>query len=487
MAIETLQLQANKRLLKEDLFKKEEELRTKEPALEKRKKDLERALEEMKTREDKELIDQEAEAYKKDELDVKAIKDEVERIQGEIQEVEDKIKSLESETEEKTKKEKTEGRGGVPFMENRATNFFGMTRSERDFFIAQPEVRDLLENVRKIGRRSSTVQNIQLTIPETMLELIRQKITEFSKMLKHTRLISLKGKGRERIVGEASEAVWTEMCASTNELTFGFHDVEVDGFMVSGFFAICNAILEDNDVNLTSELIKALGKSIGTALDRAILFGEGNRMPLGMVTRLAQTAKPSGYRQTAREWVDLSSSNIVTINATDSKGSKLFASLLDKSSAMDNDYDDGKFFWAMNKKTYNYLRAQALTFNSSGVIVAKVEEEMPIIGGKIEIVSKKIIGDNQIVAGYDGLYTVAERAGMKISQSEHVRFLENQTIIKGVARYDGLPVIPEGFMMIGINGETPKTTSEFSPDKANKKEDGADDGGADDGDSGDGE
>ena len=49
-------------------------------------------------------------------------------------------------------------------------------------------------------------------------------------------------------------------------------------------------------------------------------------------------------------------------------------------------------------------------------------------------------------------------------QSEHVRFLEDQTIFKGTARYDGKPAIREAFAVIGIGGapntESPKFAGE---------------------------
>ena len=38
---------------------------------------------------------------------------------------------------------------------------------------------------------------------------------------------------------------------------------------------------------LAGEIIDALGRAIGLALDKAILYGTGTRMPLGIVTRLA--------------------------------------------------------------------------------------------------------------------------------------------------------------------------------------------------------
>ena len=65
------------------------------------------------------------------------------------------------------------------------------------------------------------------------------------------------------------------------------------------------------------------------------------------------------------------------------------------------------------------------------------------------------IPDDVIIGGYGDLYLLAERAGTAISQSEHARFIEDQTVFKGTARYDGLPVIAEGFVAIGIGGTKP--------------------------------
>ena len=112
------------------------------------------------------------------------------------------------------------------------------------------------------------------------------------------------------IQGGINEAIWTECCANLNEGTLGFNDVEVDCNKVGAYFAVCNAVLEDSDVALATELAIALSKGIGLALDKAILYGTGIKMPQGVMSRLAQTAEPSGYPATARPWVDLHTTNI---------------------------------------------------------------------------------------------------------------------------------------------------------------------------------
>ena len=63
---------------------------------------------------------------------------------------------------------------------------------------------------------------------------------------------------------------------------------------------------------------------------------------------------------------------------------------------------------------------------------------------------------------------LAERAGVQLATSEHYRFVEDQTVFRGTARYDGKPVIAEGFVGIGIAGTAPDADDvTFASDTAN--------------------
>ena len=64
-------------------------------------------------------------------------------------------------------------------------------------------------------------------------------------------------------------------------------------------------------------------------------------------------------------------------------------------------------------------------------------------------------------------YLLAERAGTTLGQSEHVRFLEDQTVFKGTARYDGHPSIAEAFGVMSITTDAPATSVVFPQDTAN--------------------
>lgn len=345
------------------------------------------------------------------------------------------------------------------------TRFFGMTAQQRDAFMARDDVKEFLQRVRELSHEKRSVTGAELLIPTVMLDLLRQNISEYSKLISKVNLRSVPGKARQTVAGAIPEAVWTEMCAKLNELSVSFTAVEVDGYKVGGFIAICNAVLEDSDISLAQEIITSLGASIGYALDKAILYGTGTKMPMGIVTRLAQSVQPETYPATARAWADLHTSNIKTITEANSAGAKLFQNVLKAFGTAKSKYSRGIKFWAMNETTYNTFMAESLSINATGAVVAGMNATMPVVGG--DVVLLDFIPDNNIIAGYGDLYLLAERAGTALAQSEHALFTEDQTVFKGTARYDGLPVIAEAFVAIGINAVAPTTSMSFATDSAN--------------------
>ena len=354
--------------------------------------------------------------------------------------------------------------GGIPNMENR--EFFGMSPERRDAFFAREDVKGWLANVRAIGRtvgQTRTVSGQELLIPEVVLPLIRDSVNKNSKLMKHVNVQRVGGTARQIIMGDIPEAVWTEMCKKLNELALDFSAAEVDGYKVGGYIAVCNAVLDDSDINLATVIIDALGQAIGYAVDKAIVYGKGTKMPMGFVTRLAQTEAPADAPANAREWKDLSTSNIQTV--PEATGSKLFAAIVKAASAAKAKNGNGKF-WVMNEATYGSLMAELITFNSAGAIVSGMNMQMPVVGGQIEILD--FMPDNNIGFGYGSKYLLAERAGTAIESSEHVRFIEDQTVLKGTARMDGMPVIEEAFVLMGIHGTAPTTSINFAADLANQ-------------------
>lgn len=429
-----------------------------------REKELEAAIDEAQTEEEKEAVNQEVEQYEKDKAENE---ESVRNLEQEVSDTEKELADLEEKQRQAAPAADTTKRGEdtVKTMTTRK-KFFGMNNQERDAFLAREDVHTFLERVRTLGTENRSITNAELTIPDVMLELLRENIEGYSKLYKYVNVKSVPGKARQNIQGTIPEGVWTEMYAALNELSLSFNNTEVDGYKVGGYLVINNAVLKDSDVNLAETIVTALGQAIGLALDKAILYGKGTKMPLGIVTRLAQAAKPESYPETARTWVDLSSTNIKSI-AADKTGVELFKEIIKASGAAKGKYSTGTRFWAMNETTKTTLVSEALSFNAAGAIATGMNDTMPIIGGTIETLD--FIPDNVIIGGYGDLYLLAEREGTSIAQSEHVKFLEDQTVFKGTARYDGIPSIAEGFVAIGISGTKPTADMTFADDTVNAK------------------
>lgn len=437
-------------------------MREREQELERRSAELEASIEEVSTDEEQQTVDELVNQY---DADKKAFDEEKKSLEEEISGYEEELRNIEAEQNKPAPRpdEKSEKRKEHNTMENRA-KFFGMTMEQRDAFMAREDVKDFLQRTRELGKQARSISGTDLLIPNVVLGLIKENIQGYSKLYKHVNVRSVPGKARQNIMGTIPEGVWTEMCASLNELSLSFSAVEVDGYKVGGYIAICNAILEDSDIALAQEIISALGQAIGLALDKAILYGTGTKMPLGIVTRLAQSSKPSDYPSNGRPWADLHMTNLVTVAGKDDI--ELFKAIAIMSGRAKNNYSGGEKFWVMNEVTRTRLIGAAMSINAAGAIVSGMNSTMPVLGGEIEVLN--FIPDDVFIGGYGDLYLLAEREGATIAQSEHVRFLEDQTVFKGTARYDGIPAIPEGFIGISLGDTAPTADAvTFAVDVAN--------------------
>lgn len=455
MALKTLMLR--KKI--NDAQKQLEELRKKDAEFLTRETELETAIGEAQTDEERSAVEESVETFEQEKAAHETAKVELEES---IRSLEADLQEAENAAPQERKKENPIERKDEIKMNTRA-KFFGMTAEQQESFIAREDVKEFLTRTREMMAQKRAITGSNLLIPTVVLGLIRENVINYSKLYRHVNVRAVSGKARQVVMGTIPEAVWTEMCANLNDIDLVFNAVEMDGYKVGAYVAVCNAMVEDSDIDLAYEIIVALSQAIGIALDKAILFGTGTKMPLGIATRLAQTQAPATAPAGARPWVNLSTTNVITVDA-DATDVDLFKDLVVAFGAAKGAYSRGEKFWAMNEATYTSLIASALTINAAGALAAGVDGTMPVIGGDIEVLN--FIPDNTIIGGYGDLYLLAERAGTSIARSEEAMFVEDQTVFKATARYDGAPVIAEAFVAVGL-GAAPGTTVNFAADEAN--------------------
>lgn len=452
-------------------------LQAKDTELSAREDELTRSIGEVETAEQRAAVeaevskfDTERSAHEQAKADVNA---ELDRLRAELAETEKKEPPAASKAAEPVEgrmnamtHERTVNVRALPM--NRKAFEAAYTRPERKAIVAQPEVQEFFAQLRSCSKAQASVTGADLTIPVIFLDLIAENMYRYSKLLNRVRVRDVPGQGRQTIGGTVPEAIWEECCGALNELSFVFNQVETGCYKVGGYILICNSLLQDSDLALASDLIEMLSESIGMAKDTAILYGRGGakKMPLGIVTRLAQTAQPTDYPANAPAWVDLHTSNIITIKA-DLTGAAFWSALTIAAGNTFTRYSRGEQFWAMNSRTYSLLKSKAITFTAMGDVVANVFGTLPIINGDIDIL--EFIPDGDIIGGYGDLYLWAQRQGMAIGTDMagfRLRVTDN-TLFWGRERADGQPIIPGAFVAINIKGGAVTTTYNFPADTAN--------------------
>ena len=427
-------------------------------ALETREAELEAALNELtdaSTQEEKDAVLAEVDQH---EIDSKALETEQAANDTEKQKLTDEIAKLQKDLDDLNARAKTppayepnkNERQAESRMETRV-KFFGMNHEERDAFFVREDVKGFLANVRSLAGQKRTATGTEFGIPAVMLDLVRDNINNYSKLISKVRFRPIKGKARQNVAGTIPDAVWTEMIGSLNELDFSFSQLETDGYKVAGYLPVPNSYLEDDDnLSLGAVIIEMLGQAIGRSLDKAILYGTGTKQPVGIVTRLKESTQPAYWGANQGTWTDLRTTNIDATDIDANTGAAFFSPFIGELAKAKPDYSDGRAFWCMNRKTHMDIMAKALDFNASGALVAGVQNTMPVIGG--EVVELEFIPDYDVIGGFGSLYLLAEREGASIASSDIPLFLQDQTVFKAVARYDGKPIKGEAFVFVSYDG-----------------------------------
>lgn len=402
---------------------------------------------------------------------------EIARIQGEIDTRSAEIARLESEqtpppasnpavSNSDTRNNDHHERSFVPMNNTTERRWFGLTYAERDALMQTEQVRTFLQNVREARAQQRSVTGGELGIPDGFLPILRDLTYQESKFLRYCFTTTFRGTTRQNVAGVAPEAIWTEMTDALNELDINFLQLTMDGYMVGGYMAVPNAVLmDDSDLQLVTSILQALASSIAKAIDKSIWFGTGEKMPVGIITRLAAATKPAWWGAQQGEFTDLHTSHILKLDLAAKTSTEFFQTLVAALAVAKPDYSNGTVIWTMNRKTHVDIKSRALAYNSAAAMVPGVGDIMPVVGG--QVVEWEVMPDNEIAGGFLSLYRSVEREGTVIDSNTNVRWLQNQTCFKGLQRRDGKPAIGEAFVLVNYGNTAPTTTTTFGKDRAN--------------------
>ena len=437
-----------------------------------REAELEHDIAEAQTDEERSVVEAAVNAF---EQERSANAADITRVQERINEINEEIRSLEEAqtppasdppAAEPTGTTNTERSNHSMPINNPERRWFGLTYQERDALLTRDSTKEFLQRVRQLRAQQNSVTGAKLGIPTEFMQILRDLTYQNSKLWPYVHSEAIRGKARQNVAGTGCEAVWSEMLANINEIVMDFTQLEMDGYMLAGYIAISNAVLEDDsDLQLLTSILNAMGEANARGLDKAIVYGTGKKMPVGFITRLAASAQPEWWNNDQGDFKDLHSSHILKLDIDSTSGAAFFGTLIEALGIADPKYSDGRVFWVMNRKTHIRLMSKALAFDSAAAITAGINNTFPIVGG--DIIELDFMADNDIAGGFGSLMRMSEREGASIASSDIPFFLRNMTVYRSIGRYDGKPARGEAFVLVNFHNTAPTTSISFAPNLAN--------------------
>lgn len=420
MALKTLIMNKqlrDKRSALEALRKKAEELKTRE-------KQLEADIEAANTDEEQAAVEEAIDAFDRENDENSQ---QIATLEGEIAELENQLDAAEREqtTDTPAPVRRDDAHND---HQNRRYDIMNRSMSRRELTresLTHAEVREFYSNLAALVQTRATgvgnsLTNSGLVIPEIVMDRIEDRMGDYANVSREVETIPVGGTSRVVLDGSDPEAIWVEQSGAISEIESGFSKVEFDGYKLAGYMAIPNDIIDDSMINLAEYVEKKIAKAIAKSRDKAILNGTGSegKQLAGIIPNLHDDNKP--------EAVEFDLGTILSQIALVDDGEEAYGEII-----------------AVMKRSTFYARfvKNLITVDSAGRYVVP-SLTAPNIG--VRVVFSQYMQKDEVLFGDFKRYMIAQRSGMKLEASTDVRFIEDQTIIKGLQRMDGKPLHVDG-------------------------------------------
>ena len=395
-----------------------------------------KALEEMtdeSTQEERDAVEQEAEAIETARAELAEVKKQKET---EIAELEQQIRELEAELvdveppvvsepeQEAPAVKRSERREDHIRMNKYETRAQMLERLERD------EVRDFYTKLVEAAKEGRALTGGDETIPEIVVDMIMTRMGDYAKVKPLVNVVRLKGTARVLLDGAIPEGVWVECCEPVSSLTLAISKIDLDCYKAGGYVEVCNAIIHDSLINMANYVEDKIAQAIAKAVDKAILVGAGSasKQPEGIIPALELVA---GQQFTA----------------ADLEGIMAAIAVIDT-----GEEDVGALTAVMRRSTYyTYIQPDMLLATAAGTLAMQSANEAVLPDGTKVVFSQYVPAGQIVIGDFRAGYILAERQELTLSISRDVKFIEDNTVFKGIARYDGKPTNTKYFVLISLD------------------------------------
>ncbi len=159
---------------------------------------------------------------------------------------------------------------------------------------------DTMKAAVKNGAPKQAVTLIDDVMPKTVIDEIFTYLTENHPLLDEIDFQNTEAITQWLMSTSSGVAGWGELCSTIDdELSGAFTVIELSKFKLSAFIPVCNAMLDIGPTWLDRYVRTLLTEALATALELAIVDGDGNGKPLGMTRALSGATDGVYPRKTA--------------------------------------------------------------------------------------------------------------------------------------------------------------------------------------------
>lgn len=242
-----------------------------------------------------------------------------------------------------------------------------------------------------------------------------------------------------------STAYWGEVCANIEEITDGgFITVDQGMNKLSGFLVVCKAMFEIGPEWLDRYVREFLSNLIASELEVAVVAGDGNKKPIGMIRDLDGAVTGGVYSEKeSEELKDLTPKTIgekilapFTILEKDGEGNVTKSRPYTGITFIVNPYDYALRFFGLGAKqrddgTWEF-------------------DKYPVPG--LDIIQTAAVPVGKLVVGNPKDYFLGVASDAKLESSDVVRMIEDQRLYVVRQLATGLPVGNDKFKVYDIKG-----------------------------------
>ena len=249
---------------------------------------------------------------------------------------------------------------------------------------------------------------------------------------------------------EVVGATWGKVSGKiAGELEASFGEEKADMYKLTAFFPVAKDMLELGPDWLDRFVRTVLKESIQIALENAVINGDGNGKPIGMIRNL-DSVSHSAY-------AELSSTELNDLNP-DTLGSKVMAPLTNEGKK-----SVSEIIMVVNPVDYwNKIFGKTTVMTAGGQYIHGV---LPIPG---EIVQSIAMPQGKMVCGRPKDYMLLIGGADRIMQSDECRFLDDERVYATKMFANGKPKNNKSFLLFNIAGMD-GTSVQMSVTKGTKK------------------